>query len=117
MVSALGLSKAEWRTATANGVDISIPSEKIVTVTAKPWWNKIRDYDGRGIEEPIISVIKSGPAYGRPHIAELPSKVEAPPVAPVPVTPAPITPPKPPVKAPITPPEVPKAEAPRKCKI
>ncbi len=46
MVKSLGLTGEQYRNAIDNGISISIPSEKIVTVTDKPWFAKIKDAIG-----------------------------------------------------------------------
>lgn len=67
IVADLGLSKAEWRKAVAKGIQIEIPAEKIVTITDKPWWAKVKDFDLRTPQEPIVSVVKAGELkYGEP---------------------------------------------------
>ena len=66
LVKDLHLSKAQWRQAVAKGVDIEIPSTRIITNTDKPWWAKIKEWDNRGISEPTIMVKRTSEVIGEP---------------------------------------------------
>lgn len=46
MIKSLGLDGQGYKNAIENGITISVPSEKIVTMTDKPWFKKIKDAIG-----------------------------------------------------------------------
>ena len=66
MISSLGLTGEQYRNAIDNGISISIPSEKIVTVTDKPWFAKIKD--AIGIQSvPDVTKVSSGDIQTAPR--------------------------------------------------
>jgi len=46
LLQSLGLTSEEWRLAVKNGIKIDVPTEKIITITDRPYWAKIKSFVG-----------------------------------------------------------------------
>ena len=119
LIASLGLSKEQWKTALERGIDIEVPTEKIITITDRPYWEKIKGLFGI---KPFTETTR-GIYAGKPRelLKQLPAPEPTPPTAPVvPATPAetakpPITPPTAEAPAvPVKPPKPPKVVKPVK---
>jgi len=42
LIKTLGLTGQQWKNAIKNGIKIDVPIEKIVTITDKPYWAKVK---------------------------------------------------------------------------
>jgi hypothetical protein len=55
-----GLSSSEWRDAATKGIQITLPTEKIVTIVDKPYWKKVKSLIGMEAAAPQVTVVKDG---------------------------------------------------------
>lgn len=56
----LGLSSSEWRTAAKKGIEVTLPTEKVITIVDKPYWSKLKGLIGMEEAAPVTTVIKDG---------------------------------------------------------
>src|SRR3990167_1311013 len=58
--AALELNSFDRRAAFEHGININIPSEKIVSITDNPLWAKVKNMFGKSEETPIVKKTKAG---------------------------------------------------------
>ncbi len=80
MVSALGLTAKQYRTAMDYGLNIEIPTAKLVTLTERPWWGKVRQLFGLSPYEAYTREVPMGEARGSVPVPALPEGTGAAPV-------------------------------------
>ena len=92
LIKSLGLSKEQWKTALERGIDIEVPTEKIITITDRPYWEKIKGLFGI---KPFTETTR-GIYAGKPRelLKQLPAPEPTPPTAEAPAVSA--KPPEPP---------------------
>ncbi len=64
LFAALELNSFDRRAALEHGINITVPAEKVVTLTDKPWWGKVKNWFG---VEPTAETLKT--PSGSPKIA------------------------------------------------
>lgn len=58
-LSKLDMTSSQWRTAATEGVNVTLPTQKVITITDKPFWAKIKSFVNL---EPTNTVIKTSQA-------------------------------------------------------
>jgi len=83
LIRSLGLNAEQYKDAIKNGVSIEIPTQKIVTITDKPYWAKVKSIFGvePTSETRIFGTDKNSITPVKP-IGLLPSKSESPVIVP-----------------------------------
>ena len=74
-----GIPRESYRSAIKHGLDIEIPSEKIITSADKPWWNEVKNIFRLTPEwEPPVetTILGGGKATMRTHVSGLLEKPE-----------------------------------------
>ncbi|MCK9520396.1 MAG: hypothetical protein M0R74_15435, partial [Dehalococcoidia bacterium] len=71
LVKGLGLTGEQYREAIRNGIDISIPTEKIVRVADKPWYAKLKQAIKITPYEEVLSSTPAGKPKARTHTERL----------------------------------------------
>ena len=72
----LELNSYDRRAALEHGVNINIPSEKIVKITDNPLWAKVKNLFGKSETQPVTKVTRAGePAKGPAGLIEGPDEI------------------------------------------
>ncbi len=70
LYSALDLTRDQLKQAISKGVDINVPAEKIVTLTDKPWWSKVKGMFGISSEPATSSSLAGKPTQALPGLPD-----------------------------------------------
>lgn len=70
LYSALDLTRDQLKRAISKGVDINVPAEKIVTLTDKPWWSKVKGMFGISSEPTTTSSLAGKPTQALPGLPD-----------------------------------------------